>query len=343
VTARNSLYLLGLSVLLAMGAALPGCRDVGASNLRAEAQKKSHGNKNRKIRQPQLVERPRKEDLKAELDVIARAYERTRSGTLTIGSEEEVAVKKVGIAIKASVEVSPTLVVWILDRTPSAQKIVTQATAAVKELYDSSDVRQWSLSSDDPLLTAVIGYDETAEFLLEPTGDWQTVKATIDTIQPSSSGRENTFATIRQALDKYLTFRTDKRREVLLVLITDEAGDDPQLVDSLVEATRKNALPVYVLGSPAPWGQVNPFAANPKVIDASKTDDSAAVYGPESLHSERVDIQSWVASYGFGYQERPDFSLIDSGFGPFALERLCRASRGQFFAIRPDAGSSPYS
>ena len=343
MTARNSIHLLGLSVLLAICATQPGCRDIGASNLREEVQKKQ-SQKNRKIRQPKLVERPKKEDLKEELDVIARAYERTRGGTLTIGREEDVAVRKVGVAIKASVEIGPTLVVWIIDRTPSSQKIVTQAAAAVKEFYDSPDVRQWSLSSEDPLLSAVISYDETAEFLLDPpTGDWQKVKATIDGIQPSSSGRENTFAAIQQALDKYLTFRTDQRREVLLVVLTDEAGDDPQLVDDLVETTRKNALPVYVLGSPAPWGQVNPFAANPKAIDTAKMDDTAPVHGPESLFSERVDIQGWAASYGYGYQQRPDFALIDSGFGPFALERLCRASRGQFLVIRPEASSSPYS
>jgi hypothetical protein len=324
-------------------AALAGCRDVGAGKLREEVAKKQTS-KPRTIRQPKPVERPKTDDLKEELDVIARAYERTRGGTLTIGREEDVAVRKVGLAIKASVEIGPTLVVWIVDRTPSSQKIVTQATAAVKEFYDSPDVRQWSLSSDDPLLSAVIGYDESTELLLDPpTGDWQKVKAAVDGIQPSASGRENTFAAIQQALDKYLTFRTDQRREVLLVVITDEAGDDPQVVDGLVETTRKNALPVYVLGSPAPWGQVNPFAANPKTIDTTKMDDTAPVHGPESLHSERVDLQGWAASYGYGYQPRADFSQIDSGFGPFALERLCRSSRGQFFVIRPEANSSPYS
>lgn len=332
-----------LFTLLLVLTALVGCRDVGASKITKEVQAKQNY-KNRKIRRPKLVTPPKREDVREELNVIARAYEATRGKSLTIGKAEDIAVRKLGVAIKASVELSPTLVVWIVDRTPSAQKIVTQTTAAVKEYYESPDVAQWSLDETNPLLTAVIAYDETAEFLLDPpTSDWRKVKTAWDGIQPSASGRENTFAAIQQALERYLTFRTEQRREVLIVVITDEAGDDPQLVDGLVETTRKNALPIYCIGSPAPWGQVYPHATNPKAIDATKSDDSAPVYGPESLFSERVDVQGWSANYGYNYGERSNFDLIDSGFGPFALERLCRASRGQFLAIRPDAGGSAYS
>ena len=53
--------------------------------------------------------------------------------------------------------------------------------------------------------------------------------------------------------------------------------------------------------------------AEVKVTTIGKQAKSA---GPESLFSERVDIQGWAASYGYGYQQRPDFALIDSGFGP---------------------------
>ncbi|HEX5105902.1 MAG TPA: vWA domain-containing protein, partial [Pirellulaceae bacterium] len=342
MTSSSHRVSLTIAAILAL-ALLPGCHDVGGNRLRDEAQRQADF-KNRKIARPKLPDQPKQQDAQDELAVIARAYQATRSGSINIGRAEDVAVKKVGLAIKASREIGPTLVVWIVDRTPSSQKIVAQATSAVKNYYDSQDVRQWSLSEDDPLLTAVIAYDETPELLLDPpTGDWQKVKAAWDGIQPSTAGRENTFAAIKQALEKYLTFRTDQRRELLLLVITDEAGDDPQLAEELAESTRRQAIPIYVIGSPAPWGQVNPFAADPKAIDTTKMDDSAPVHGPESLFSERVDIQGWAASYGFDSGQRPDFALIDSGFGPFALERLCRASRGQYFAIRPEAGSSAYS
>src|SRR5205823_550262 len=52
------------------------------------------------------------------------------------------------------------------------------------------------------------------------------------------------------------------------------------------------------------------------------------------LMSERVEIDHWKAKNFEGALT----DLVDSGFGPFALERLCRASRGQFFALRPGLG-----
>jgi hypothetical protein len=143
-------------------------------------------------------------------------------------------------------------------------------------------------------------------------------------------------------LDKYLPLRTNSEspREVLLVVITDEAGEDANLVDDLAALSRRHAVPVYCIGSPAPWGQVNPLAADPKKGEPAKTDDSVPRYGPESFASERVDIEMAGQAFTYGEREPRDFTLIDSGFGPFALERLCRAGGGQFLAIRRDADSA---
>src|SRR5438876_11599232 len=147
-----------------------------------------------------------------------------------------------------------------------------------------------------------------------------------------------TFSAIKQALEKYASLRTAQRREFVVTIITDEAGDDASQLDALSETTRRNAIPIYVIGLPAPWGQINPFAPTPKAIDATKGDDSVPTVGPESFLSERVDLDGWSR----GYSGFADLSLVDSGFGPFALERLCRASRGQFFAVRAEMGISGF-
>ena len=51
---------------------------------------------------------------------------------------------------------------------------------------------------------------------------------------------------------------------------------------------------------------------------------------PESRQLERLQLDFW-ADTGEG-------DAIDSGFGPFALERLCRVSGGRFLAVRPRVG-----
>jgi hypothetical protein len=251
-----------------------------------------------------------------------------------IGRAEELAVKKVATVIKESLEVGPTLVVWVMDRTPSAAEIVRDVAAASRNYYESAEVRELAKAEGSPLLTSIVTFDEEVKFVIDPpTGDGQQVKAGFDSIQPSSASREMPFAALKQALDKYLPLRTKERRELVLVVVTDEAGDDAKNVDALIELTRRNAISVYAIGLPAPWGQLNPFAANPKAPDSTK-DDSMPTLGPESLLSERVDVDNWTAHYA----ARANTSLVDSGFGPFALERLCRASRGQFFALRPGLG-----
>ncbi|MEX2172866.1 MAG: vWA domain-containing protein [Pirellulaceae bacterium] len=322
-----------------------GCKDNPMQELAGRAQKMKQ-DENRKIMAPKelrskaVKKRKQPEPPQEALDAIERAFDASRGAARQMGSGEAAAIDKVATAIRASLELGPTLVVWLVDRTPSAQSIVNGAIPAAQALYDAEDIRPLASATDPALLSAVIAFDDKAEFLLDPpVGDAQQVQAAFDKIQPSTGGKENTFAAIGQALDKYLAYRTDatQRREVLLVVITDEAGDDGSLVEGLAEITRRNALPVYCLGSPAPWGQANPTLPDPKQPDASKSDDSAPVYGPESFVSERVGVSMVrLDGEGNGFQ---DFDLVDSGFGPFALERLCRAGGGQFFAIRPAESS----
>ena len=297
---------------------------------------------------------------KEAVEIIARAFDTTNSGTAGgsggsnrgssqwAGASEEAAVKKVGAAIRTNLDLGPTLVVWLVDRTPSAQKLVGSAVPAAKALYDDADLKQLAGAAPEQLLTAVVAFDDKAEFVLDPpSADLAQSAAALDKLPPSTSGRENTFAAVKQALAKYGSYRTDaaRRREVLFVILTDEAGDDGQLVDELADALKRNAIPVYCLGSPAPWGQVNPMAADPKRADPAKTDDSEPNYGPESLQSERVDIE--MPQLAASDSPRSDsnsyvnLDYIDSGFGPFAFERLCKSGGGQFLAIRPE-GHSDY-
>ena len=341
----NRLLLTLLASLVPLAA---GCKDASMQDL-AKQDKQMRDYEHRKILVPKNHPRPtasKKRTPKPNttddpLDRIARAYDASHAPTRPlVGRGEDVSIKKIVTAINASLDLGPTLVIWVVDRTPSSQKIVIEGVQAAKAWYDSTDIKQLSAGSEQKLLTTIVAYDETAEFLLDPpAADGQKVKEAFDKIQPSTAGREKTFTALKQTLEKYLTYRTTERREVVLVVLTDEAGDDANLVDELIETTRRAALPVYVVGSPAPWGQANPGSPDPKKPDLSKADDSSPVHGPESLASERVDIEMIRISYGYNPGNPTDLTQIDSGFGPFALERLCRVSGGQFFVVRPDRGS----
>jgi hypothetical protein len=120
----------------------------------------------------------------------------------------------------------------------------------------------------------------------------------------------------------------------VFVVITDEAGDDWERVDKLIEPTRKYALPVYVIGVPAPFGSRGALDASVEAERVSSVSGAAGnakgwqpiLQGPESRGLEAIPLE---------FEEiGADVELLDSGFGPFGLEWLCRASGGAYLAVR---------
>lgn len=338
--------------------AAAGCKDASMQQLEGR-QKQMKDYKNRKILVPTKPPKPPNPNLKRRAPVssgsqnlprlpnsvpirndvasdLERSFQASRGTALMTGKPEEVAIRKITAAVQASLEVAPTLVVWVFDRTPSASRLVTDGVAAARTMYDNAEIRQATLAKEQNLLTAVVTFDKEVEFLIDaPVGDWQQVRTALDKVKMVEGGKELPFMAVKQALDKYLPLRTQDRREIVIVLFTDEAGNDADQVDGVVEIVKKNSIPVYVVGSPAPWGQTNPFiAAGEK--SKGEDDDTFPTHGPESLQPERVDVQMWSAG---SFMAREDFTMIDSGFGPYALERLCRTSGGEFFVVRPAAGS----
>lgn len=281
-------------------------------------------------------EQKRRQPIASHARDLEKSWEASRVASLQTGRAEDVAIRQIGAAVKASLDVGPTLVVWLIDRTPSASKIVNDGVGAAKSLYDSPEIREALAGNEQNLLTAVVMFDEKVEFKLDPpTSDVTQVRAALDGFAAAGQGPEMTFTAIQAALEKYLPLRRQERRELMFVVLTDEAGDDQNKVDSLVDIVKKNAIPIYVVGTPAPWGQTNPFlTSGAKPTDAN--DDTYPKHGPETMLSERVNIHMTGSSGG--YRPSQGSVLVDSGFGPFALERLCRASGGKFIALRPEAG-----
>ncbi len=234
--------------------------------------------------------------------------------------------------VRDSAEFAPALVVWLVDVSPSAMLWGSDVHAAIRDFYAQRPAEQ-SGSDDARLLTAVVAFGQKVDFILEPTGDQAAVLEALDSLRLDDSGREATFEAIQQALDKYLSVRTRDRREVVFVVVSDEAGDDWQRVDDMLETPRKYALPVYVIGAPAPFGRLAALDDSVEGADVESADGAGQggdrpliLQGPESRRSERIRL----AFGGFS----SDFELMDSGFGPFGLERLCRTSGGTFLAVR---------
>ncbi|HEY1064888.1 MAG TPA: vWA domain-containing protein, partial [Pirellulales bacterium] len=187
---------------------------------------------------------------------------------------------------------------------------------------------------DKPLLSAAVCYGSGMQELQGPTDDVAALKKAVEGIQNDPSGEERTFSAVMGAGQKYLNFKTEQRRNVMIVVVTDEVGSDsntPQLVDQSIGFARRYQLPVYVLGVPAPFGRKEvPFRFVNDDPAFEETEYMIPVeQGPESRAPEAVALAFWGDNPEEG-------ALIDSGFGCYQLTRLCYETGGLYFAIHPN-------
>ena len=132
--------------------------------------------------------------------------------------------------------------------------------------------------------------------------------------------------------EKYRSYRTARKRSrnVMIVVFTDESGDDIGALDETINVCRKLAMPVYVVGRPAPFGRRQAYV---KWIDPDPNFDQRPQWvpvnlGPESLLPERLKL-------GFSGSGTKD-ALLDSGYGPYGLTRLCFETGGLYFTAHPN-------
>ena len=250
------------------------------------------------------------------------------------------AIDRITQSIIDSLEDRNTLVVWIFDKSVS---LSAQRAAIVKRLdriyqelgvIEASGDPRFARHHDKPLLTAVMGFGEDVTFeLKKPTDQLPEIKAAVAGIQDDESGKEYVFNAVHMAAERYRSYTLgSNRRNVMLVLFTDEAGDDAvEMLDRAVALCRRFVMPVYVVGIPAPFGRKR---VEVKWVDPDPQYDQTAQWtpvtqGPESLFEERIKI-----SFSGTYREEEE--PLDSGFGPFALTRLAVGTGGIYFSVHPN-------
>jgi hypothetical protein len=125
----------------------------------------------------------------------------------------------------------------------------------------------------------------------------------------------------------------EPQRNVMLIAVTDEAGDDHEKgLETTIQICRRYAMPVYVVGVPAPFGRAETMV---KWGDPDPEYDQSPQWGrvnqgPESFLQERVKLH-------FAASDKDEYETpIDSGFGPFSLTRLSYETGGIYFAVHPN-------
>jgi von Willebrand factor type A domain len=247
------------------------------------------------------------------------------------------AVDRITHEILLSLDERPTLVVWLFDRSGSLKPQRESIAGRFDRIYEELGVIESSGNEaferrETPLLTVVAQFGTTIEMLTpKPTDERTKIKAAVRAVQDDDSGTENVFQSVGYLAEKFRHQRLSKpRRNVMIVVFTDEAGDDIEALDATVDVCRKYEMPVYVIGVPAPFGRETAYV---KYVDPDPKFDQSPQWapvrqGPESLVPERIKLL-------FGGREELE-DQMDSGFGPFGLCRLSYETGGLYFTVHPN-------
>ena len=254
------------------------------------------------------------------------------------------AIDRLSLEIARSLEDAPTTVCWVFDQSVSLagqrQEIASRLKRVFRELSHDSQ-------GDAPagLTNLVLAYGQRFKFIVnKPTRVSSEVVEAIQGIEVDNSGVEKTFTAIRAAAERLSATRRVGRSNGMIIVFTDEVGDDQSLADQVATICRRLGVSVCVVGVPAPFGQ---RFIEMKYVEfdptyASVEDWAVVEQGPETLFPEAIQISNNSLSN----------EAIDSGFGPFSLSKLCYQTGGVYIAVHanrnlrgrvPDRATAPMS
>ena len=286
------------------------------------------------------IEQTIAEDLEApslpteELSQPARAD--VLASVATTGATEhpggvEGAVDRLAWEIGNSLREKKTLVVWLFDVSPSLSARRAAIADRVENVY--KQLNALNLNSDKALKSAVAVFGERTNILTkDPIDDTDDLVKTVHGIKSESSGNENTFSAVTQVAKHFQKYRTEMHRDIMIIIVTDEAGSDaPQFLETAIASTKRYGMRCYCVGDAAPFGRETTEA--PFTLESGETVIGVMHRGPETLYPESLRLAYWGSN---------DYDLqnMSSGYGPYALTRLCAETNGLYFIANEGRGKT---
>ncbi len=260
------------------------------------------------------------------------------------------AVDRLAEEIRLRMAEGDLMVVWLFDQSASVRSqrevIANQFNRVYEQIEGFHEITQKELDAAGgkaPLLTDLYQFGQTCTKLIpKPTFELDRLREGVAKVKRDDSGIENVMSAVIQIGSKYRGMtRVDRKtgrpeRNVMIILVSDEAGDDLQRTDEAVRVCVNHSISVYTVGVPAPFGRPETVV---KWVDPDPEYDQSpqparVSQGPETPRPERLKL-------GFANGD-DDLEQIDSGFGPYFLTRLCYETGGLYFAVHPNRKSRQY-
>jgi len=241
----------------------------------------------------------------------------------------EGSIDRLTLEIAGSLRERKTLVVWLFDESLSVKERRNTIAERFENVY-----RQLGMLKVDTnrgaLKTAVASFGERTHIMTpQPVNDMATLVEAVRNIKPDESGKENVFAAVQTVTNKWLNHRTKMRRNMMIVLVTDERGDDYAILETTINKLSRYGIRVYCVGNAAIFGREQGYVT--WTYEDGFKEDLPVDQGPETVAAERLRLPFWGAS-GRGLER------MSSGYGPYALTRLCAETGGMFLVAAESRG-----
>ena len=252
------------------------------------------------------------------------------TGTTEQAGGTEGAVDRITLEIASSLRERKTLPVWLFDESLSLEARRELITNRFDSIYRQLGLMD-DLDTQGALKTGIIGYGENVHVLVkEPTSDLTELTNAVKSIKNDESGKENVFAALDEALKTFTPFKRKMRANMMVIIVTDERGDDYQALESIVKRCTRDGIKVYCIGNASIFGREKGFVRYNWEFDGEKFEEDIAVdQGPETPMAEGLDLPFWTNT-------PRDLTRMSSGYGPYTLSRLTAETGGVFF-IADDA------
>jgi hypothetical protein len=251
----------------------------------------------------------------------------------------EAALDRVTWEIAAHLTDRKALVVWLLDASGSLTQQRGTISARLHRIYGElgalEEAGKIVAKADQALLSGVVMYGEKTLFVTpEPTDKFDVIQDAVKSAPTDPSGVENVFGAVEQVMHRWQKYRTGQGRSILLVIVTDETGDDFDRLESAILSCKRYGSKAYVIGPPAVFGRRQAFVPYVAPED-KKTYQLPVDLGPESFTVEVAALPFWFSA--------SQYEFLSAGMGPYGLSRLVHETGGAYFltGMTTSAGLSP--
>lgn len=246
------------------------------------------------------------------------------TGTTEHAGGTEGAIDRIVQEIATSLRQRKTLVVWLMDESLSMESRREAVAKRFRGIYEQ--LGQLDVGADEGLRTGIIGYGQQVNVLVEePTADLNTLLTAVESIKNDVSGEERVFSAIDEALRVYGKEKRRMRANMMLILVTDERGDDFDRLEQTVSKCTREGVRCYCIGNASVFGREKGFITTTWEADGETfTEDLPADMGPETVAAEGLQLPFWTA-------RARGLERMSSGYGPYTLSRLCAETGGVFF------------